>query len=663
MKKIIAFTFMFAFLILGSQTAFASGPFNGQSGDCPAIAIGNDTTQDGVADGQWNCWTKQLITANAGDVINVVMWYHNNTNSTLNNVGGTLSQSSTGPGNSYSFTGVMYSDQGNTTMGTVNLNLTSSQTLTYSSVHLMKDKNAIISNTDSTIPSGQSPSVMLNNGKIQLGDVPQGWNDYGELLVVFKIGNVQNSTCSISNFNANPSSINSGSPVTLTWNSSNCTSFTVNGVNANSGYVVNPTTSTTYTLIGYSSSGASTSASTYVTVNSNNSAPSVSTYSPTYIGSNSATISGYANYSNYNGYNNSPMNAWLEFPCYGTQYGYQSSVNTANLSASIYNLSPNTTYSYCAVAQVNGGQVYRGNTVSFTTIGGYSNVVATTTLATNIARDSATLNGLISNTTGSSNTYFEYGSTASLGYKTAVNTTSSGTNYPISQSISGLSSNTTYYFRAVAESNGVAYRGVIQLFDTLGSTAKPVIIQGRTVVGTESPIMLKLENRYPNICNGDTIDYTVTYRNIGTKLLTKPMIQVVVPTGVTITNSSRGTYDATTHTLSIPIEDLQPKTEGVIYVQAHADLINTNNSQVISTVLLVYTSPNGAQENAIAYSVNNYGNCNSVLGAAALFSGWGFNGLTWLLLFIIVAMIAVLATRSYRQKGDRVPLPPFQNLH
>jgi uncharacterized repeat protein (TIGR01451 family) len=164
--------------------------------------------------------------------------------------------------------------------------------------------------------------------------------------------------------------------------------------------------------------------------------------------------------------------------------------------------------------------------------------------------------------------------------------------------------------------------------------------------------MLKIENRYQGICNGDIVDYTITYKNIGSKKLTEPMVQVVLPGGINIINSSRGTYDDTIRTLSIPIDDLDAGEEGVVFVQARVDALELNIPQIVTTAVLVYTNPNGAQENAIAYSVNNPGNCNvnSVLGGSAFWSGWWGNGLIWWLLIIIIILLVILIARTYRNK-------------
>ncbi len=76
-----------------------------------------------------------------------------------------------------------------------------------------------------------------------------------------------------------------------------------------------------------------------------------------------------------------------------------------------------------------------------------------TNSATNIQNSSATLNAYIANTGnyGSTTVYFQWGTTVSYGYQSAV----INQNYPgnLSQPITGLASGSTYHFRAVAQNN------------------------------------------------------------------------------------------------------------------------------------------------------------------------------------------------------------------
>ena len=282
-----------------------------------------------------------------------------------------------------------------------------------------------------------------------------------------------------------------------------------------------------------------------------------------------------------------------------------------------------------------------------------SNACAVTTVATNVSQTGAQVNGLVSSTgqyTGSA--HFEYGPTVSLGMQTtprSLNGLSTFTEF-----LSGLTPNTIYYFRFVSDCNGSQSFGSTEVFSTSGPTIinngghTTIIRQGRTVIGTESPIQLSIEDRYQSIGVGDIIDYTVTYKNIGRALLTNPILQVIAPSGITIINTSRGTYSAATNTLTVQLEDLPSQAGGVVYLQGRVDSLPTGTAQIVTTAVLVYTSPNGAQENAIAYVLNRPKDLTqNALGASAFFTGWFFPGtlIGWLLLLILILLIILLARR------------------
>jgi hypothetical protein len=140
------------------------------------------------------------------------------------------------------------------------------------------------------------------------------------------------------------------------------------------------------------------------------------------------------------------------------------------------------------------------------------------------------------------------------------------------------------------------------------------------------------------------------------------MVQVVLPTNVTLINSSRGTYSVDTHTLSAPIEDLEAGQEGIINLQARVDSIPLNNSQIVTTAILVYTNPNGAQENAMTYVINVpkiIGGVattvtttdGGVLGSAVIFGGLFSIGILGWLLIILLIMLIILASRSFNRRN------------
>ena len=81
-----------------------------------------------------------------------------------------------------------------------------------------------------------------------------------------------------------------------------------------------------------------------------------------------------------------------------------------------------------------------------------------------ITNKTAVLSGTISNLTGVTNTYFEYGPTPTLGKITPQAPPSLIGTFIIN--IIGLSPQTTYFYRAVAKVNGVPLYGEVVSFDT-----------------------------------------------------------------------------------------------------------------------------------------------------------------------------------------------------
>ena len=651
MKKLIYISLAFVFLLIGAQNTFASGPFNGQSGDCPSIAIGNYTTGNGIGNGQWNCWTKTSVTASAGDTINVSLFYHNNTANTLTDVRASLSQSSDGPTTHYSFSGNMYSDQGNTSLGTVHLNLNSSQTLTYSSAHWMKDKDAIDSDSDSSMLYGQDEDVMEDGGQIRLGSVPPGWEDYGQLIVVFKVGennddddNDDDNNCSISSFYASDTTIEEDDDTTLHWNTNDCDHVTITdlgSVDDDGSEEVSPNSDRTYVIKAYNSDGSYESDSVKIYVDeSDNDTCVISDFEI----NNDTDIDIKVG--------DSAKLRWNTSGCdHVTVSGLGFYSTDLDGSETVY---PYNSGTYILKGYNSNGSV-KTKTV-YVSVNAYQNPVivapvscAVTTIATNVGQNSVTLNGLV--TGDGNNTYFEYGPSINLGSRT--NARSVDSNVPFSEAITGLNAKTSYFFRLVSNCNGGISYGKIEAFTTSGGQVitQRIVTEGKTIVGTSSPIMLKIENRYEYIGVGDTIDYTVTYKNISKMKLTQPVLQVIAPRDIVLQNASRGTYSNETNTLTVLLEDLMPGDEGTVYLQGVVNSISSRTSQIVTTAILVYTAPNKAQENAIAYVLNNPKDYNNNLGAAAFFGGiFNFGIIGWLLLLILIMMIILFSRSVYDRK-------------
>jgi hypothetical protein len=455
-------------------------------------------------------------------------------------------------------------------------------------------------------------------------------------------------SCVITNFSASQNNVYSGSPVTITWSTQNCTSVFVSGPNITNNYNLNgsvtvyPTVNSTYIITAYGTNGGTQTQQINIVVNNNNN--NYYNCSISYFNANPTSVVA-----------GQPVTlSW------NTQNCTSVFVSGGNMTSSTLNGSQTTYPSYSTnyvltAYDQNGTSQQRNVYVNVTPTviqPPLNNTCAVTTVATNVTQTTAQVNGYISGGTYGGTGYFEYGPTINLGSRTQSQSISGSS---FTAYLTGLSSNSVYYFRFVADCNGSQSLGSVEVFSTLGTTVinnnRPIIVQGTTVVGTQSPIQLTITDRYEYIGVGDIVDYTVYYKNIGRSTLTHPILQVVAPKGITLTNASRGTYSTDTNTLTVELETLLPGAEGTIYVQGRVDSLPIGSAQVVTTAILVYTSPNGAQENAIAYVLNKPKDINqSLLGAAAFFAGF-FPGslIGWLLLLILILLIILLA-RRYSQR-------------
>ncbi len=121
--------------------------------------------------------------------------------------------------------------------------------------------------------------------------------------------------------------------------------------------------------------------------------------------------------------------------------------------------------------------------------------LVSTSAATAIDKTSATLNALVGPNNLSTDARFEYGTTTSFGTQTALQNLGNGsTSVAMTQNLTGLLPNTTYYFRIVAGNSGGSVQGDALTFTTLAdppvavtSIANSISNSGSTLAGTVNP--------------------------------------------------------------------------------------------------------------------------------------------------------------------------------
>jgi uncharacterized repeat protein (TIGR01451 family) len=668
MKKIIISTLTLVIgITLFSATAFADASLN-NPGQMPTVTVTNATTQPcnfGSIDG---CW-KSSTTASPGDIIAVHLYFKNTSNETANGV--TLSVKPSRSGVNVSFSGGVAATNAPRSVGGASVTLTQEQTITN-----MSQSGPYQADWYSSINSGPQPvnTDELFGSGFPIGNLAPG--QQGVLVVRFMVNGTATPTpgnsCVINNFSANPQSINLGSSSVLTWNTSNCTSVSITQVGtnlgtSNNGYTVTPTNTTTYTLTAYP--GGATATAT-VTVNTGNGPVYNNTcaINSFYVDSNSInpgqttllhwTTTG-SNSVYITGFGTEPASGYLSISPY-TSTNYTLTLNGSNCNG-------NTSQSVSVT--VNSQQYYNNNNAQ---------PQAITTVASVSGSYAAQLNGIaVPNASyGTTNAWFEYGSTPSLGNRTDYqNVAGTSGSFPYSANISGLAPGRTYYYRAVVQNQGgIAYGSVVQ-FNTPNTGVyvpptrvvyvQPTVnrVASSTVTRTglvaqSQPSLFKLDvnSNADHMCVGGTIQYTVNYQNISTQDLQNTVLRITFPGELTYASSSQGSYDVTDRTLTISLGDVQPGQQGSVTVTAQVNNQAAIGKLAVITATIVYTNPvSHAQEQAIAYSLITVSNdCPSVLGASV----FGFGGflpttlLGWLLLILIILALVVLARSLYHKREE-----------
>ena len=200
-----------------------------------------------------------------------------------------------------------------------------------------------------------------------------------------------------------------------------------------------------------------------------NTAPSVTTNDATNVATTSATLNGELSSLG----TASSINVSFEWGTATGSYTHttadQARTSTGAFSADLSGLTPGTTYYYRAKADGDGDPVY-GAEKSFTTL--TAPPAVTTSSATEVHSKSATLNGIL-DSLGTASSCQRCASNGvsprpmAMRPHSRVKTATGSFN----ASLTGLSPNTTYHFRAKAVGDGVAY-GADMMFTT-GSTPPP----------------------------------------------------------------------------------------------------------------------------------------------------------------------------------------------
>lgn len=307
-----------------------------------------------------------------------------------------------------------------------------------------------------TAPAGSTPPMVTTGGATSVGATGATLNG---------IANANGDISTIVYFQYTPApltasySFNRGAlPSTISGTADIPVSSTISGLTPGTTYYYRLYASNSQLLYGY---GEPMSFTTLAA----DTPPTAVTNAATGVGTGSAIVNGTVNAGN--------SSATVTFE-YGESIAYdrqvtadQSPVSGSSdtaVSGTLSDLTANTTYHY-RVKTENTGNSVTGADMTFTTSG--TAPVASTNAASSVSGTGATLHGLVNGANDSTTVTFQYGTTTGYGSTaTADQSPVSGTSTtPVSSSISGLTNNTTYHYRVVAQnSSGTTYGSDMSFF-------------------------------------------------------------------------------------------------------------------------------------------------------------------------------------------------------
>lgn len=182
--------------------------------------------------------------------------------------------------------------------------------------------------------------------------------------------------------------------------------------------------------------------------------------------------------------------------------------------------------------------------------GGGTAPTATTVAASSITTNSATLNGTVNANNATTTVTFEWGTTTSLGnsINATPNSVTGTSNTNVTASLTGLSANTTYYYRVKAVSaNGTTYGSTLN-FTTAANPTSVSLPYSQTFSSSSMPSGWTTQNTGTSIterwsvsntanAGGSAYEMKCTYQNVnpGTTRLITPAINTTGVSQVTLT--------------------------------------------------------------------------------------------------------------------------------
>lgn len=352
---------------------------------------------------------------------------------------------------------------------------------------------------------------------------------------------------------------------------------------------------------------------------------------------------------------------------------------------------------YVATALAVLGMVFAGSAFAQT------NITVVTAGATNVTYNSAVLTGSYAVNTGGQRddrpqTFFQYGQTTSFGMSTVPRSHTRFEDF-LNVPISGLSPNTTYYARLVAQNrSGLVYGSTITFVtppdpnapatgggnggtnitvieapdgnpssggttggdtgsntgstsgDNSGSTGS-----GNTATPVPAHIALDINDDREVFTVGDILTYEVMYENVSDTAIEDVFIKVELPDNTEFLSAGEGVYLRKEHSVVFDLGRLAVDEAGDVKVNVRAVNALREGTKVAAAAVVLYTNPTtGSQASAVYYDINEYDSDGRAVGSTGGSRGFlpgSFLG--WLLIIILLLVIILVGRRIYLRHKEQ----------
>ncbi len=695
-KFITATALVLAVFGFGLQSASAAGSFNPDPGSfgvgfvsvasVPSSFIGDVNQMNNVA---------------PGTVVAFNIYYHNNGNQTISNVKLRFSPQNASSSTSHTITGTVSGDGVSTITDSASVNLTSSQTLEYvqGSARWFPNQTGQTNAGGQQLTAAQEAALVGGSG-MNIGSIAAGWPSQGGMVVHYRVGStggnnnlpsvttqsvtgvdqdsatlrgayVMNGVAGETWFEWGTSSgnLNNDTPTQSVGSTSGSMAYQINGLNEGTTYYYRACAQhTAGSNNGVDVCGNTFNFTTHGDNNdddddNNNDDISVDTLTADDIDEDSAVLRG-----DLNDIGSGDVTRWFEWDTNendvedgdGNTLTLSGETNsTGQFSRTLTGLNDDTTYYFRACAEDDNGNDDCGNVRQFSTDEDDNNNNSsddedrpdvTTLPAFGISSSFATLNGYYDANGSSTDVWFEWGRTASLGNSTARQ--GKGNNEGgMTYLFTGLSANTTYYFRAVAENNEGIDRGAILSFRTTsgGGSTTPVI-----VTGSGTFLRLQIENGEEFVSRGDRLDYEVQWENISGRDLENLVIEIDMPEQLVIEDTTEGKISKKDNTVVVNVGDLKRSEDGDFVITARVKS-GKDGDPIVAQATAAFDHPTieeKTQVNAIAYDSDEYDAGRSALGAS-LFGLFDGNLVGLLLIILLIVLVILIARKQFMDSKDK----------